>query len=225
MVWLEIVIAALFLTLLIGAILSRGRSWLDPLFWRGFAISGSVVMLLFLFGLSWDTLRKTRIGSARVPAATVINRHIEYRFDPERGRYRPSIGGEELLFGRSWAPEEAQRLLIKGRLVIQSRNCMECHTLLGNGAYFAPDLTKAWLDPKWEQIMVPATGSESKEEAMVKFLRFPDRYATWRRRMPNLNLSEEEARAVVAYLKWMAAIDTNGFPDHFGRSGLLRRDR
>jgi nitric oxide reductase subunit C len=24
---------------------------------------------------------------------------------------------------------------------------MNCHTLLGNGAYYAPDLTKAWLDP------------------------------------------------------------------------------
>lgn len=70
--------------------------------------------------------------------------------------------------------------------------------------------------------MVPATGVATREEAMVKFLRFPDRYATWRRRMPNLGLPEEEARAVVAYLKWMAAIDTNGFPDHFGQSQRLQ---
>lgn len=34
---------------------------------------------------------------------------------------------------------------------------MSCHTLLGNGAYFAPDLTKAWLDPKWETMIMPMT--------------------------------------------------------------------
>ena len=35
------------------------------------------------------------------------------------------------------------------------------------------------------------------------------------RRMPNQELSDEEVRAVIAYLKWMSAIDTNGFPSGF----------
>ena len=35
------------------------------------------------------------------------------------------------------------------------------------------------------------------------------------RRMPNQNLTDEEVRAVIAYLKWMSAIDTNGFPAGF----------
>jgi nitric oxide reductase subunit C len=34
--------------------------------------------------------------------------------------------------------------------------------------------------------------------------------------MPNLHLTREEAQAVVAYLKWMSAVDANGFPAHFG---------
>jgi nitric oxide reductase subunit C len=33
--------------------------------------------------------------------------------------------------------------------------------------------------------------------------------------MPNLGITEEEARATVAFLKWMSAIDTNGFPTNF----------
>jgi nitric oxide reductase subunit C len=44
----------------------------------------------------------------------------------------------------------------------------------------------------------------------------PERYRTWTRTMPNLGLTREEAEATVAYLKWMAAIDTNGFPPNFG---------
>lgn len=59
------------------------------------------------------------------------------------------------------------------------------------------------------------TGKATKEEAMAEWLQHPDRYPTFARRMPNLHLSEEEARALVAFLKWMSAIDTNGFPDRF----------
>jgi nitric oxide reductase subunit C len=33
--------------------------------------------------------------------------------------------------------------------------------------------------------------------------------------MPNLGITEEEARATVAYLKWMSAINTLGFPHNF----------
>jgi nitric oxide reductase subunit C len=33
--------------------------------------------------------------------------------------------------------------------------------------------------------------------------------------MPNLHLTEEEAKAVVAFLKWTSAIDTSGFPRNF----------
>ncbi len=35
------------------------------------------------------------------------------------------------------------------------------------------------------------------------------------RRMPNLGITEEEAKAVIAFLKWMSGIDTNGFPYNF----------
>ena len=35
------------------------------------------------------------------------------------------------------------------------------------------------------------------------------------RQMPNLGLTEEEAKAIIAFLKWMSAIDTNGFPHNF----------
>ncbi len=222
--WLEVTVASLLFILVIGSLWTRGRNWLDPVFWKRFAIVGSLVMFTFLWILTFDTLSKTRIGTDRVPSPDVINYKITYEYDPQKGYYMPVIHKDkkEPLFGKEVSPQEAMELIIKGKLVIQSRACMNCHTLLGNGAYYAPDLTKAWLDPKWEKIMIPATESETKEEAMVKFLMNPEKYATWTRRMPNLNLSEEEAKAVVAYLKWMSAINTNGFPDHFGESKLAK---
>jgi len=41
---------------------------------------------------------------------------------------------------------------------------------------------------------------------MVKFLMDPERYRTWKRAMPNLGITQQEAEATVAYLKWMAAV-------------------
>ena len=97
---------------------------------------------------------------------------------------------------------------------------MNCHTLLGNGAYYAPDLTKAWIDPAWQDggPLQAMTGKNTKEEAMAEFLMHPSQYPTHARMMPNLGITEEEAKGLVAFLKHMSSIDTNGFPRNFSKS-------
>ena len=35
--------------------------------------------------------------------------------------------------------------------------------------------------------------------------------------MPNLGITAEEAKGLVAFLKHMSSIDTNGFPRNFGK--------
>jgi len=188
----------------------------DPAFWRAGAISTVVVMSIVLIMLTIDSLAVISPGGANVPLYTVINQHIDYKFDAKRGSDAPVIGGPEPLFGKSVDAASAEALIDKGKLVIQSRACMDCHTFFGNGAYYAPDLTKAWLDPAWETWQA-ITGAATREEAMVKFLMDPVTNRTWTRAMPNLGITQPEAEATVAYLKWMAAVDTNGFPPNFGR--------
>lgn len=172
-------------------------------------------MAIVLAMLTVDSLSIIKAGGSHVPSYTAINQKIGYVFYPARGIDVPTVTGKELLFGREYSEPEAAKLIDKGKLVIQSRACMDCHTFFGNGAYYAPDLTKAWLDPAWDA-WITITDSKSKEEAMVKFLRDPVTYRTWTRTMPNLHLSQGEAEAVVAYLKWLSAVDTNGFPANFG---------
>ena len=184
--------------------------WASESFWRKTAIwvtAGSFVVLIVL---TLDSLSQISAGSKRVPAYSVINHRIGYVFDDKRKFQVPIIGVEEPLFGKKLTEEEAKALVSRGKLTVQAKNCMNCHTLLGNGAYYAPDLTKSWLDPWW--------GSKAiREQQMVEFLKNPqDRlHNGLRRRMPNLGITEEEARATVAFLKWMASIDTNGFPYNF----------
>jgi nitric oxide reductase subunit C len=187
----------------------------DPAFWRAGAISSTTVMALVLVFLTIDSLSAITPGGRNVPLYTVINQRIGYEFSTERNASVPVIGGEQLLFGRKHSAEQAQSLMDLGKLAIQSRACINCHTFFGNGAYYAPDLTKAWLDPVWEEMWMPMTQSKTREEAMVKFLMDPEKYPTWGRMMPNLQLTQAESEAIVAYLKWMSSIDTNGFPAGF----------
>ncbi len=193
----------------------------DPKFWQAGAISIVVVMMVVLAMLTIDTLSAIDVGGSHVPAYSVINQAVGYKFDENRGIDMPTIGEQERLFGRVYSAEDAATLVAKGKLVIQSRACIDCHTFFGVGAYYAPDLTKAWLDPGWNTWKT-ITAADSREEAMVRFLMDPVRYRIFERAMPNLHLSRDEAQAVVAYLKWMAAVNTNGFPANFGRKATGR---
>ncbi|QSA98035.1 cytochrome c [Methylococcus sp. EFPC2] len=185
--------------------------WSSEDFWKKVAIwvtSGSFVILIFL---TFDSLAKVQAGGSRVQAYSVVNKAIDYRFDAKQNRFIPVIGGDEPLFGRVLSEEEAEKLVTLGKKTIQAKNCINCHTLLGNGAYYAPDLTKAWLDPGW-------IDPSNRENLLLSFLQDPEKNArtfSGGRKMPNLGITEAEARGVVAFLKWMSAIDTNGFPHNF----------
>ncbi len=184
--------------------------WASESFWRKTAIWVTGISFIVLIVLTFDTLQQITAGSKRVPAYSTINYRIEYKFDEARHVQVPVIGMKEPLFGKELSEPEAGALVTKGKLTFQAKNCMNCHTLLGNGAYYAPDLTKSWLDEYW--------GSrETREEQMVEFIKDPSDklHNGIGRRMPRLGVTDEEARAVVAFLKWMSAIDTNGFPYNF----------
>lgn len=188
----------------------------DPAFWRAGAISTCLVTAVVLVILTVDSLKAISPGGSHVPPYSVINRHITYEYSSERRMYVPVIGGEELLFDHRYSEAEASKLIGQGKLVIQSRACIDCHTFFGNGAYYAPDLTKSWVDPVWELTWKPMYQGSDKADAMVKFLMQPDKFPIGPRFMPNLNISRQEGEAVVAYLKWMSSVDSNGFPTRFG---------
>ncbi len=93
-------------------------------------------------------------------------------------------------------------------------NCENCHTLLGEGAYFAPDLTKIV--------------SQRGEPYLALFLADPSRFyseAKDGRLMPTLGLSSREITDVLAFLQWVGEVDTNGWPPRpILVSGVASRD-
>ena len=200
--------------------------WSSISFWRRSAAWVTGFATILLVWLTFDSIGQITMGSnadlengvtKRVPGPTVINYKIGYAMSAKRGHEVPTIGEKELFFGKEWNEKDAAALLHLGKLTSQAKNCMNCHTLLGNGAYYAPDLTKAWIDPAWDAVQA-MTGKGTREEAIAEFLQHPSQYPTHARMMPNLGITADEAKGLVAFLKHMSSIDTNGFPRNFSKT-------
>jgi len=203
--------------------------WTSIPFWRRSAAWVTGFASILLIWLTFDTMGQISMGTdadlknkttKRVPAPTVINYNIDYKMSKKRGHEVPVIGAKEPFFGKEWSVKDSAALLHLGKLTSQAKNCMNCHTLLGNGAYYAPDLTKSWIDPAWgkQGPMQAMTGKATKEEAMAEFLQHPSKYPTHARMMPNLGITADEAKGLVAFLKHLSSIDTNGFPRNFSKT-------
>jgi len=88
-----------------------------------------------------------------------------------------------------------------GKKVWERNNCIGCHSLLGEGAYFAPELGNVY------QRFGHST------DAIVAFIKSrPVNGIPGRRSMPQFNLTDEELEAVAAFLKYASEIDTNQWP-------------
>jgi nitric oxide reductase subunit C len=91
--------------------------------------------------------------------------------------------------------------VIAGKHVWHRKNCINCHTLLGEGAYYAPDLTKI---------------AQQRGDAYLRqFLQNPARFYSEQRHgrvMPNLQLSDEQITDVLAFLTWISNIDNQNWP-------------
>lgn len=88
--------------------------------------------------------------------------------------------------------------VVRGKDIWDTNNCMGCHTILGEGAYYAPELTKV---------------VERRGEAWINvFLDDPAAMYPGQRKMVKYDFTDEEKQDVIAFLKWVGEIDTNGFP-------------
>ncbi len=87
--------------------------------------------------------------------------------------------------------------VVRGKEIWESNNCMGCHTILGEGAYYAPELTKVY---------------ERRGEGYIKaVLMSPIPWAPKGRKMVCYKMNDADASAVAAYFKWIGEINLNGF--------------
>ncbi len=100
--------------------------------------------------------------------------------------------------GRQTNERQLDARVAAGKWVWQKYNCNDCHTILGIGGYYAPDVTKvmSYRDADW----------------MKKFIKNPPSVWPAARKMPILHLKDQEVEDVIAFLTWVGGIDTNNWP-------------
>lgn len=86
----------------------------------------------------------------------------------------------------------------RGKRIWETRNCIGCHTLLGEGAYFAPELGNVYV--------------RRGPEFIKAWIKAQPTGAPGRRQMPQFHLTDEELDDIVAFLKYASEINTNKWP-------------
>ena len=87
--------------------------------------------------------------------------------------------------------------VVRGKKIWEENNCMGCHTLLGEGAYYAPELTKV---------------IDRRGKGYIKaVLMTPVSWEPNGRKMVAYGFSKEEADDLIAFFDWIDDIDLNGF--------------
>ncbi|HLV18989.1 MAG TPA: cytochrome c [Pseudomonas sp.] len=93
--------------------------------------------------------------------------------------------------------------VVRGKLVWEQNNCIGCHTLLGEGAYFAPELGN---------VFVRRGGEEAFNSFLHAWMKAQPLGVPGRRAMPQFNLTEQEVNDLSEFLKWTSQIDTFSWP-------------
>ncbi len=86
-----------------------------------------------------------------------------------------------------------------GKLLWEKSNCMGCHTLMGEGAYYAPELTRVFTrkGPDYIRTVLNAKNGGWGPNG---------------RKMKEYSFTEEEVNGIIAFFEWVDKINLNGFP-------------
>ena len=96
--------------------------------------------------------------------------------------------------------ENLTETVAKGKHLWENNDCIGCHSLLGEGAYFAPELGNAFQ----------RLGGKAGIIGFIKSR--PKNGIPGRRSMPQFNFSDEELDQLAEFLKYTSEINTNNWP-------------
>jgi nitric oxide reductase subunit C len=102
--------------------------------------------------------------------------------------------------GEQTHEENITEAVIAGKHLWEENNCMGCHTIMGEGAYYAPELTK----------VVERRGVPYIKGVLMSPTPWGEH--TSGRKMVAYGFSDKEATDLVEFFTWIGNIDLNGFP-------------
>ena len=87
---------------------------------------------------------------------------------------------------------------LRGKHIWETRNCIGCHTLMGEGAYFAPELGNVY--------------ARRGPDFIKTWMKIQPSGAPGRRQMPNFQLTDAQLDDLVAFLKYASEVNTSKWP-------------
>lgn len=99
--------------------------------------------------------------------------------------------------------DQMNESVVRGKLVWEQNNCIGCHSLLGEGAYFAPELGN---------VFQRRGGEAGFKPFLLAWMKMQPLGVSGRRAMPQFHLTDQEVDDMAEFLKWTSKIDTNNWP-------------
>ncbi|WP_181701663.1 c-type cytochrome [Chthonobacter albigriseus] len=96
--------------------------------------------------------------------------------------------------------------VVRGKHVWEKNACINCHSILGEGAYFAPEVGNVWV--RYGGRDDPAAA----REGLIAWMQSQPSGIEGRRQMPQFNLTTQELNDLVDFLEWTSRIDTQNWP-------------
>ncbi len=96
--------------------------------------------------------------------------------------------------------------VVAGKRVWEENGCINCHTIMGEGAYFAPELANVMK--RWGVQDDP----EAAFETLKGWIESQPSGIAGRRQMPRFELTDEQIRNLARFLLWTGTVDTQGWP-------------
>ena len=108
--------------------------------------------------------------------------------------------------GKSTNQDKLSEAVVRGKRLWEKHACINCHTILGEGAYFAPELGNVFYRFGGRD---DAAGAK---EAIKAFIASQPSGVPGRRQMPNFKMTDAELTDLAEFFEWVSKIDTQGWP-------------
>ncbi len=95
-----------------------------------------------------------------------------------------------------------------GKKVWEENACIDCHTILGEGAYYAPELGNVWK----RYMDTNDNDPKAARQGIIDWIKSMPSGTPGRRQMPHFNLSDKDLNDLVDFFKWTSTIKTQNWP-------------
>ncbi len=93
-----------------------------------------------------------------------------------------------------------------GKKLWEDKSCVNCHTILGEGAYFAPELGNVFVRYGGKD------DADGAKEAIKDWIKSQPSGIEGRRQMPKYDFTDKELDDLAEFFQWVSTIDTNNWP-------------